>query len=226
MYCDYCIKDAEDELQLTSGYTSFLGGNANTIVHNDDFGYLTIYLPAVTEQAEKVVGKTIEVTAMTIRMGNRAASFFIDKSLSGTRPFYFRNCFNVPDNFFVPAVTTAKTKVDRSLAVLGKASQFYDTTCEQSFEIQSAGLTHDECSLAEQMFCSDDVRTPFESAPDDADFDALRQVLISDSTSEIVDISEKPNSVKFTWRYASNRIAQKNPVKDELFTEQYNYSFK
>ena len=226
VYCDYCIKDAEDELKLTSGYTSFLGGNANTIVHNDDFGYLTIYLPAVTEQAEKVVGKTIEVTAMTIRMGNRAASFFIDKSLSGTRPFYFRNCFNVPDNFFVPAVTTAKTKVDRSLAVLGKASQFYDTSCEQSFEIQSAGLTHDECSLAEQMFCSDDVRTPFESAPDDADFDALRQVLISDSTSEIVDIPEKPCQVKFTWRYASNRIAQKNPVKDELFTEQYNYSFK
>ena len=159
-------------------------------------------------------------------MGNRAASFFIDKSLSGTRPFYFRNCFNVPDNFFVPAVTTAKTKVDRSLAVIGKASQFYDTSCEQSFEIQSAGLTHDECSLAEQMFCSDDVRTPFESAPDDADFDALRQVLISDSTCEIVDIPEKPCQVKFTWRYASNRIAQKNPVKDELFTEQYNYSFK
>ena len=79
---------------------------------------------------------------------------------------------------------------------------------------------------AEQMFCSDDVRTPFESAPDDADFDALRQVLISDSTCEIVDIPEKPCQVKFTWRYASNRIAQKNPVKDELFTEQYNYSFK
>ena len=79
---------------------------------------------------------------------------------------------------------------------------------------------------AEQMFCSDDVRTPFESAPDDADFDALRQVLISDSTSEIVDIPEKPCQVKFTWRYATNRIAQKNPVKEELFTKQYNYSFK
>ena len=92
--------------------------------------------------------------------------------------------------------------------------------------MKSAGLTHDECSLAEQMFCSDDVRSPFESAPDDADFDALRQVLISDSTYEIVDIPEKPCQVKFTWRYASNRIAQKNPVKDELFTEQYNYSFK
>ena len=43
----------------------------------------------------------------------------------------------------------------------------------ETYDVQSAGLTADECSLAEQMFCSDDVRTPFESVPDDGDFDAL-----------------------------------------------------
>lgn len=153
-------------------------------------------------------------------------SIGFDKSLAGTRPFYFRNCFNVSDNLFVPAVTTAKTKVDRSLAVLGSVSQFYDATCEQTYEMQSAGLTADECSLAEQMFCSDDVRTPYESAPDDGDFDALRPVLITDSTSEIADDPEKPNLVKFTWRYATNRIAQHNPIQDGIFTEPYDYTFR
>ena len=77
-------------------------------------------------------------------------------------------------------------------------SQFYDASCEQTYEVQSAGLTADEYSLAEQMFCSDDVRTPFESVPDDGDFDALRQVLITDSTSEIADDPEKPCQVNFT----------------------------
>ena len=51
------------------------------------------------------------------------------------------------------------------------------------------------CGYSVSYVCSDDVRTPFESAPDDADFDALRQVLISDSTCEIVDIPEKPCQV-------------------------------
>ena len=167
----------------------------------------------------------IELTAFTVRVGDRAASFFIDKSLAGTRPFYFRNCFNVSDNLFVPAVTTAKTKVDRSLAVLCSVSQFYDATCEQTYEVQSAGLTADECSLAEQMFCSDDVRTPYESAPDDGDFDALRPVLITDSTSEIADDPEKPCQVKFTWRYAENRINLQNPKSSGVFTDDYDFVF-
>ena len=105
-------------------------------------------------------------------------------------------------------------------------SQFYDATCEQTYDVQSAGLTADECSLAEQMFCSDDVRTPYESAPDDGDFDALRPVLITDSTSEIADDPEKPNTVKFAWRYAENRIAQRNPLGVGIFTEPYDYTFR
>ena len=186
----------------------------------------TFFSSQVKQQAEEEVGGEIELTAFTVRVGDRAASFFIDKSLAGTRPFYFRNCFNVSDNLFIPAVTTAKTKVDRSLAVLGTVSQFYDATCEQTYEVQSAGLTADECSLTEQMFCSDDVRTPYESAPDDGDFDALRPVLITDSTSEIADDPEKPNTMKFTWRYAENRIAQRNPLGVGIFTEPYDYTFR
>ena len=65
-----------------------------------------------------------------------------------------------------------------------------------------------------------------ETAPDDGDFDALRPVLITDSTSEIADDPEKPNTVKFTWRYAENRIAQRNPLGVGIFTEPYDYTFR
>ena len=209
-----------------SGHCSFKGPLQQTSATSNEVWTHTIFCAEVKRHAEDMVGGEIELTAFTIRVGDRAASFFIDKSLAGTRPFYFRNCFNVPDNLFVPAVTTAKTKVDRSLAVLGTVSQFYDATCEQTYEVQSAGLTADECSLGEQMFCSDDVRTPYESAPDDGDFDALRPVLITDSTSEIADDPEKPNTVKFAWRYTENRIAQRNPLGVGIFTEPYDYTFR
>lgn len=208
------------------GHCSFKGPLQQTSATSNEVWTHTIFCTEVKRHAEDIVGGEVELTAFTVRVGDRAASFFIDKSLAGTRPFYFRNCFNVSDNLFVPAVTTAKTKVDRSLAVLGSVSQFYDATCEQTYEVQSAGLTADECSLAEQMFCSDDVRTPHESAPDDGDFDALRPVLITDSTSEIADDPEKPNTVKFTWRYAENRIAQRNPLGLGIFTEPYDYTFR
>ena len=219
IYCDFLSSGMP-------GHCSFKGPYQQSTASSDGVWTHTIFCSEIQQQAEDMVGAEIELTAFTVRVGDRAASFFIDKSLSGTRPFYFRNCFNVPDNLFVPAVTTAKTKVDRSLAVLGTVSQFYDATCEQTYEVQSAGLTADECSLAEQMFCSDDVRTPYESAPDDGDFDALRPVLITDSTSEIADDPEKPNTVKFAWRYAENRIAQRNPLGIGIFTEPYDYTFR
>ena len=228
VFVDYVLKGTWDEERgtRTAGHCSFKGPLQLTSATSNEVWTHTIFCAEVKRHAEDMVGAEIELTAFTVRVGDRAASFFIDKSLSGTRPFYFRNCFNVPDNLFVPAVTTAKTKVDRSLAVLGTVSQFYDATCEQTYEVQSAGLTADECSLAEQMFCSDDVRTPYESAPDDGDFDALRPVLITDSTSEIADDPEKPNTVKFTWRYAENRIAQRNPLGLGIFTEHYDYTFR
>ena len=208
------------------GHCSFKGPLQQTSATSNEVWTHTIFCADVKRHTEDIVGGEIELTAFTIRVGDRAASFFIDKSLAGTRPLYFRNCFNVSDSLFVPAVTTAKTKVDRSLAVLGSVSQFYDATCEQTYEVQSAGLTADECSLAEQMFCSDDVRTPYESAPDDGDFDALRPVMITDSTSEIAADPDKPTTVKFAWRYSENRIAQRNPLGVGIFTEPYDYTFR
>ena len=219
VYCDYISGGLHSHCWFAGPYQQMTASSDGVWTH-------TIFCKEIQQQAEDMVGAELELTAFTIRVGDRAASFFIDKSLAGTRPFYFRNCFNVSDNLFVPAVTTAKTKVDRSLAVLGSVSQFYDATCEQTYEVQSAGLTADECSLIEQIICSNDVRTPYESAPYDGDFDTMCPVLITDSASEIADDPEMPNKVKFTWRYAENRIAQRNPLDIGIFTEHYDYTFR
>ena len=59
-----------------------------------------------------------------------------------------------------------------------------------------------------------------------ADFDALRPILITDFTCELADLPEKPNSVKFTWRYGTNRVTLANPVADNIFTEPYNFIYR
>ena len=177
------------------------------------------------KRASEIEGAEVELVSFTVRCDNRAVTFFVDNSLRGQRCFFFRNAFNAPDLLYFQAVTTAKSSNDRSLAVLTDRSEFYDNAPKQEFEVQSAALTTDECALAEQLFSADDVRVTYESQPDDADFDALRPILITDFTCELADLPEKPNSVKFTWRYDTNRVTLANPVADNIFTEPYNFTF-
>ena len=234
IFCDYLVKGKSGEVRgknaverdLQRGQTSFIGGLANFSAVEDNVQTLTVICSEVQKRASEIEGTEVELVSFTVRCDNRAVTFFIDKSLAGLRCFYFRNAFNAPDLLYFPAVTTAKTSNGRSLAVLTDRSEFYDNAPKQEFEVQSGALTADECALAEQLFSADDVRVTYESQPDDADFDALRPILISDFTCEMADLPEKPNSVKFTWRYATNRPTLTNPVVDDIFTNAYNFTFK
>ena len=231
IFCDYFLKGKSGEVRGKSaverclGRTSFVGGLANFSAVEDGVQTITILCSEVQQRASELEGAEVELVSFTVRCDNRAVTFFIDRSLSGQRCFFFRNAFNAPDLLYFPAVTTAKSSNERSLAVLTNRSEFYDNAPKQEFEVQSGALTADECALSEQLFSADDVRVTYESQPDDADFDALRPILISDFTCEIADLPEKPNSVKFTWRYGTNRVTLANPVHDEVFTEPFNFTF-
>lgn len=229
IFCDYFVKGTSKEERRSSverGHTSFVGGLANFSAVEDNVQTLTVLCSEVQKRASEIEGNEVELVSFTVRCDNRAVTFFIDKSLAGLRCFYFRNAYNAPDLLYFPAVTTAKTSNDRSLAVLTDRSEFYDNAPKQEFEVQSGALTANECALAEQLFSTDDVRVTYESQPDDADFDALRPILITDFTCELADLPEKPNSVKFTWRYATNRPTLGNPTTNNIFTEPYNFTFK
>ena len=140
--------------------------------------------------------------------------------------FYFRNCFNLPDQIFLPADTVTKTKAERSVATLGDTSLFYDFSAEQSFEVQSGGLTPAECHLAAQLFTSHEVNKPYTDGIEELDFDAMLPILITESTCEFSRHSDKPNSVKFTWRYAANGCTHPALPFSDIFTEPFNYVFK
>ncbi len=216
VYCDYI---AGGKL----GHLSFIAGYANITAEENRIVSVSITCEYVQKEAARLAKTDVVVVAFTVRVGERATSFFIDKALTDMRCFYFRNAFNVPDLIYFPAVTTAKTSVDRSVAVLHDTSQFYDCSQQQSFEVQSASLSPCECLLANQLFSSLNVRIADDS--DDADFDAMRQILITESTCEISDFPEKPDSVKFSWRYVNNNISLPVSSSSDIFTNPYNFIF-
>ena len=142
-------------------------------------------------------------------------------------PFFYLNCFGVVEQLSLQRTTTEKVKADRSIATLGKSSQFYDVTTSKEYEVESAALTSDECLQVEQMLTSPSVRIPYgpNTSLYDNDFDALIPILITDFTSELSDTDEKLNSVKFTWRFAENRPKIAAPQSPGIFNDKFNPTF-
>ena len=99
----------------------------------------------------------IEPLSFTVRCGQGAISFFIDPSLDTAPSFYFRNCFNVWDSVALPAVTTAKTAVERSIAVINGTSEHYNQSATKTYEVEVGPHTSDEVECIDQLFTSYEV---------------------------------------------------------------------
>ncbi len=187
-----------------------------------------IYLDQVCDKIKAATElSSVTLLSVTAQCGDRSLTCFVDKSLADIVPFYYLNCFGVPEHISFPRTTTAKVKCDRSVATLSKTSQFYDVTTSKEYEVESGPLTADECLQVEQMFTSPLVRVPltFGGIIFETDFDALYTILITDFTSELSDSDEKLNSVKFTWRYADNRPKVNISEDSEVFDSNFNPTF-
>lgn len=173
----------------------------------------------------KVDSPTLQ--SVTIRCGERMATFYIDPALDNFMPFWYTNCFNVPEQLFLPRVTKKKVKADRSIASVGRYSMFYDVTTSKEYEVETGPLTADECVQIEQMLTSPNVRLAWgnNATPDETDFYALIPIMITDFTSELSDTDEKPNSVKFTWRFTDNRPKAIAPISPGIFNDKFNPTF-
>lgn len=168
----------------------------------------------------------VELQSFTVYLGQRSITFIVDESLdsrpSALNSFIFRNCFNALEVATLAAVTTAKTDVDRSTAIVNGRSRFYNQSATKTYEAETAPLTSDEAEWIDQLFTSYEV---FRIEPDPTnEYDPLvmAQVLITDSTCEIQDGDEKLNKVKFTWRFADNRPLVRLSASPGIFTSPYN----
>lgn len=187
-----------------------------------------VVLDAVVDKLrERAKVENPVLQSVTVRCGDRSATFFIDPALAEIVPFFYLNCFGVVEQLSLQRTTTEKVTADRSIATLGKSSQFYDVTTSKEYEVESAALTSDECLQVEQMLTSPSVRIPVgvDITLYDTDFDAITPILITDLTSELSDTDEKPNSVKFTWRFAENRPKIAVSQSPGIFNDNFNPTF-
>lgn len=166
-----------------------------------------------------------QLQSFTVRCGQRSITFFIDPSLDTAPSFFFRNCFNVWDWAALPGVTTAKTDVERSTAVINGTAQFYNQSATKTYEVEAGPLTSDEAEWIDQMLTSYDVFRVESDPTTPEDPYVFAQILITDSTCEVQDGDDKLNNVKFTWRYADNRPVVRLSASPGIFTSPYNIIF-
>ena len=90
--------------------------------------------------------------------------------------------------------TTAKTDIERSLAIInGKSRWFYNRYTAKTYAVEAGPLTSDEAGWIDQLFSSHDV---FRIEPDPTNSYGqlvLAPILITDATCEIHDGDEKLN---------------------------------
>ena len=166
---------------------------------------------------------SITLQSVTIRCGNRSATYFIDPSMDSARKFYFVNCFNIVEQLPIHCETTDKVKSDRSVATLGKKLQFYDVTNSKEYETETAPLSRDECLLIEQMCLSPKVKIQWgEGSETVEDFSAMFEILITDFTCELSDSNRELNKVKFTWQFAEATPKLNLPTTPGIFNSVYN----
>ena len=167
----------------------------------------------------------IELLSLTVYCGQRSLSFFVDPILNERNSFMFRNCFNVWEMATLPVLTTAKTDVERSTAVINGRSRFYNQSTEKTYEVEAGPLTSDEAEWIDQLFSSYEVFRFEPNDVDDIDNLILSPVLITDCTCEVQDGDESLNTIKFTWRYADNRPLVRLSASPEIFTAPFNIVF-
>lgn len=174
---------------------------------------------AIDKEVEK---DFVDIISLTVSCGARYATFFVDNSIRYCNSFLFRNMFNSVDWIDITCLTTAKTDVNVSVAELPGKSLLYDRSVEKTFEVITSPLSSSEADFIEQLVESFETYryVPIGIANGKMGF-SLKEILITESDISVSDNNE-PQSVKFNWRYADNRlpVVLENPAR--IFTDEYN----
>ena len=143
---------------------------------------------------DQALGISCKVHGVEYQIGDREFNiFFTDEE--PTDVFSFYNAFNIEERAYLFGATTIKTEIDRSEAVCGEYTHFYDEKVKTKYEVETAPLTIDEAKWLNQMLTSNLVK----HAMDDGSFE---EVLISNITSEVTNSDKDMIRLKFSWKYA------------------------
>ena len=149
------------------------------------------YFKSIVDTA--ISGNSI-IRGVEYHIGGRQFNiFFTDEN--PTETFMFLNSFGEQETLYLYGSTTTKTEIDRSEAISGRTTQFYDETVKVKHEVETAPLTYEEAKWVSQMLTSKYV---FKYVGESQ----IETLLISDITSEVTDSDKELTRIKFSWKYA------------------------
>lgn len=148
------------------------------------------------EDMESGLNTNDVLKGFTIQRGSRLMDFYItDETPEMT--MLFLNAFNVPEYAEFYAKTNEKQKVERTEAICQRQHLYYDHILEQTNEVETSLLTFEEAEWLKQFCYSRYVALKVGT-------NTNKEVLITDSTSEISDDKNAKNRLKFTWKFAKD----------------------
>lgn len=179
-------------------------------------------LTAATTSPENA-GKLEKVSYFAVNYSGAQKIFYILD-----HPFYltfrFRNMFNAIEYIDVVGTVTRRTKADSDSAICRGILKQYNRTAEQTFEVQTCGLTDDQVRELEQMVLSHSVLL----CAGATDYD----IIIGEHTLETDNDDESLPTVKFTFRFTGPRpvltssdMGALMPSSGHIFTQQFTAEF-
>ncbi|MBR5688481.1 MAG: hypothetical protein IKX36_11095 [Prevotella sp.] len=173
--------------------------------------------PSVCEAMMNVPEIQAQVTgtlvSFTVHRGSRSMTFYVTDETPDL-VIAFRNAFNVEEIAELYAVTTTKQKVEHSEANCQRNRIFYDRRTEHSYEVETAALPYEEAVWLQQLFASHHIMKDG------------REILITESESEISDSDSETNRHKFTYKFARNEQTLSPPAATQVFSEEYQSQFQ
>ena len=164
---------------------------------------------------EGVNGKLLGVS---FYRGKRTFSiFFTDETPSLS--ISFRNEFNVSDVLFVDAQTKRKLSFERATALCCGESSFYDDNTEVVYESETASLSPTLAQALTNALLSSFVRIVSHDFPNGTN------VLITDVESELSDVPNATNRVKFNWKQVKKQRVMVGATPKRIFNNMYNNNF-
>ena len=132
----------------------------------------------------------------TISHGSMQKAFYVvDHPFFLT--FAFRNIFNAYEYVDVVATVTRKTQVDCGNVTCEHTAMQYDRRVERSYDVSTGPLTDEQVRELEQLICSHSIKL----CASGHDYD----VIITDHTVEVDNNNEALSTIKFTFRFTSDR---------------------
>lgn len=189
----------------------FNSSATKTGIHSVYFDFFEYYS---TYQDEK--GALLK--AITCKMKNRMFTYYLTEKAPDLY-FRFYNAFNHRDFIPLYGKTTTKMKTQKSEAVCGGETAYYDCNSEKLYEFESERLTPDMMQWLEELLTSHYVTK---------NGSASSRVLITDYTYEVADDDTEKYIAKFTWKYADNRLTLEKPYEGnaKVFTQQFKDTFQ